>query len=87
MREGGVELRPRDGNVLRSEAELERELEQARIIDRVADGGESGSVDIRNLKAPVGGRCGELRVVEEIENFSAEIEAHVLPRQLKLFDQ
>src|SRR5277367_3661268 len=62
------------------EGELERELDQARVVDGGVDGTEAaGGIDVAD-------RFSELSVVEEVEEFGAEVQVHVFPWQPKPLD-
>src|SRR5258708_27916663 len=68
------------------ERQLETELHETRVVHRGSDRAKRRGVEIRHKKAAggVGGR--KLRMVEEVEEFRPEIQAHVFPRQGELLD-
>jgi hypothetical protein len=55
-------------------------LHEARVVDRGIDRAETSLVDVVDGHAV-------LRVVEEIEELSAEVQTHVLSRKSELLDQ
>src|SRR5215472_4777175 len=61
-------------SVRASESQFQPELHQARIVHRVIDHGEGRGVEVR-AGAVAAGRA-ELRVVEQIEELSPEIQSH-----------
>src|SRR5580692_9217099 len=61
------------------ERQLEAELDEARVVYGGVDRAEAGGADVVDGHA-------ELRMVKKVEEFRAEVQAHVLPWQRKLFD-
>src|SRR5580658_8372830 len=80
------------------EREFQAELDEARVVDGGADGaeavggsasttcGKAASAEIRRAQAACAIWRGKLRMVEEVEELRAEVQAHVFPRKLELFD-
>src|SRR5260370_6290958 len=84
---GPANSRPRVPSQERElERQLETELNETGVVDGGIDRAKTRGVEIRNEKAARGIRRSELRMVEEVEEFRPEIQAHVFPRQGELLD-
>src|SRR5689334_4768656 len=67
--------------------QLQTELDEARVVDGIADGAEAGSVQVRNAEAAGAIRRGKLGVIEEVEHLEAEIQTQIFPGELELLDE
>jgi len=63
----------------RLEGQLQGQLDEARVVDGGVDGAEAVGVD-------VGDGRSELRVIKEVEELCAEVQAHPLAWQRELLD-
>src|SRR5580698_3538987 len=61
------------------ESQLQTELDETWVVYRRVDRAEAEAVDVVEGHA-------ELRMVEKVEEFRPEIQTHIFPRQLELFD-
>src|SRR5271168_5129523 len=77
---GPAESKYRTPSVRRGlERQLQSELDEARVVYGGIDRPKTASVDVAEWLT-------ELSVVEEVEEFRPEIQTHIFPRQLELFD-
>src|SRR5271168_505799 len=77
---GPAESKYRTPSVRRGlERQLQSELDEARVVYGRIDRAKTASVDVAEWLT-------ELSVVEEVEEFRPEIQTHIFPRQLELFD-
>src|SRR5271154_6634297 len=77
---GPAESKYRTPSVRRGlERQLQSELDEARGVYGGVDRPKTASVDVAEWLT-------ELRMVEEVEEFRPEIQTHIFPRQLELFD-
>src|SRR5271168_4017021 len=61
------------------EGELERELDQSRVVHGGGHGAKKWGVE-------VGNGSPELGVIEEVEKFGAEVQIHILPGEFESLD-
>src|SRR5271165_4470395 len=62
-----------------SEGKLQRELHDARVVYGGVDGAEAEGVDVAD-------RLPKLGMIKEVEEFRAEVQPHIFPGELELFD-
>src|SRR5689334_2226437 len=95
MEKSGPRLKPRAA-AERSYSELQRstlkgqfqtELDEARVVNGIADGAEAGSVQVRNAKAAGAIRSRKLGVIKKVEHLEAEIQTQIFPGELELLDE
>src|SRR5215472_4324181 len=67
--------------------QLEPELHEPRVVHGGADRTEASASEVRRGQAAGAVRRRKLGVVEEVEEFRAEVQPHILPRQLELLNE